>query len=172
MPKILIVLYVIVLAAAGAAAQSSSADGTSSPTPPLPTLGRASAYFDSAEVELDRFMKSICQSSADESKTALKNYIQKISRLHVELAGLRIGNQERGFADGILERLNEQRSRLALVAQIVQPELGAGLHEAEDHLTSLIEAVKENIGGNGHRAFPTVKSYGSRPPAIERWRIR
>jgi len=172
MPKILIVLYVIVLAAAGAAAQSSSADGTSSPTPPLPTLGRASAYFDSAEVELDRFMKSICQSSADESKTALKNYIQKISRLHVELAGLRIGNQERGFADGILERLNEQRSRLALVAQIVQPELGAGLHEAEGHLTSLIDAVKEKIGGNGHRAFPTVKSYGSRPPAIERWRIQ
>ena len=172
MPKILIVLYGIVLAAAGAAAQSSSAEGTSSPTPPLPSMGRASAYFDSAQAEFGRLKESICQSRANESKTALRNYVQKISRFHVELAGLRIGKQERGFADAILEQLNEQRSQLALVAQIVPPELGAGLNEAEGHLTSLIDAVKEKIDGNGHRAIPTVKAYGSRPPAIGSWRIQ
>ena len=172
MPKILIVLYVIVLAAAGSAAQSSPAERTSSPTPPLPTLGRASAYFDSAQVELNRFMEFVRQRRETETQIALRNYTQKISRLHVELAALRIGKQERGFAASVLERLKEQRSQLESVAQIVQPELKLGLDEAEGHLSSLIWAVEEKLDGQGRRARPTVKSYGSRPPRLDRWRIQ
>ena len=172
MPKILIVLYVIVLAAAGAAVQSSSAEGTSSPTPGLPTLGKASAYFDSAQEELNRFMEFVRQRRETETPITLRNYTQQISRLHVELAALRIGKQERGFAASVLERLKEQRSQLESVAQIVQPELKLGLDEAKGHLSSLILAVEAKLDGQGRRTRPTVKSYGSRPTGIERWRIQ
>lgn len=168
MPKILIVLYVIILAAAGAAAQSSSADGTSSPTPPLPSLERASAYFDSAQVEIDRFMESICQSRANESKTALKNYMQRLSRLHVELVALRIGKQERGFVTTIVEQLRFQRSQLESLAQIVQPEVEFDLKEAIEHLDRVGQVAEEKLNGQ----VPTLKWYGIRPPVSERWRIQ
>ena len=166
MPKILIVLCVIVLAAAGAAAQSSSAEGTSSP--PLPSLGRASAYFDSAQEEINRFMESICQSTANESETALRNYMQKVSRLHVELAGLPVGKQERGFVTTVAEQLRFQRSLLESMVQIIQPEVGLDLKEAIEHLDRVVQVAEEKLNGQ----IPTLKWYGLRPTGLERWRIQ
>ena len=168
MPKILIVLCVIVLAAAGAAAQSSSAEATSTPPPPLPSLGRASAYFDSAQAEFGRLKESICQSRANESKTALRNYMQKISRLHVELAGLPVGKQERGFVTAVAEQLRFQRSQLESMVQIVQPGLGLDLKEAIEHLDRVVQVAEEKLDGH----IPTLKWYGLRPTGLERWRIQ
>ncbi len=168
MLKIAIVLYVIVLSAAAAAGQSSSTGGTSSPTPPLPSLERVSAYFDSTQVELDRFKKSICQWRADEKEAALNNYVQKLSRLHVELAALRIGKQERGFVTTIVEQLRLQRSQLISMAQIVQPEVEFDLKEAIEHLDRVVQVAEEKLDGQ----VPTVKWYGLRPAGPERWRVQ
>ncbi|MBI4441809.1 MAG: hypothetical protein HY649_00380 [Acidobacteria bacterium] len=165
MPKIPIVLCVVVLAVL---AQSSSADGTSSPTPPLPSVQRASAYLDSAQMELDSFIGFICQSRVQETKTALKNYMQKLSRLHVELAGLRIGKQERGFVATVVGQLRFQRSQLESLAQIVQPEVKFDLKEAIEHLDRVGEVAEEKLNGQ----VPTPKWYGIRPPGPERWRIQ
>lgn len=168
MPKIAIVLYGIVLLAVALAAQSSSAEDASSPAPPLPSLARASAYFDGTQVELDRFMESVCQWSGDEEKTALNNYVQKLSRLHVELAALRIGKPERGFVTTIVEQLKFQRSQLEPMAQIVQPEVSFDLKEAIEHLDRVVQVAEEKLDGQ----IPTVKWYGWRPTGPERWRVQ
>lgn len=168
MSKLAIVLYGIVLLAAAVATQSASAEDTSSPTPSLPSLARAAAYFDSTQVELDRFMKSICQWRADEKKAALNNYVQKLSRFHVELAALRIGKQERGFVTTIVEQLRFQRSQLESMAQIVQPEVEFDLKEAIDHLDRVVQIADEKLDGQ----VPTLKWYGLRPAGPERWRVQ
>ena len=168
MPKIAIVLYGIVLLAAAVVAPSASAEDTSSPAPSLPSLARASAYFDSTQVEIDRFMESICQMGADEKKAALNNYVQNLSRLHVELAALRIGKQERGFVTTIVEQLRFQRSQLESMAQIVQPEVEYDLKEAIDHLDRVVQVAEEKLDGQ----VPTVKWYGLRPTEPERWRVQ